>query len=67
MPVTPSASDTAFGEWFRQQIAKAFLVERSEWVDGVQIWVGQRARRYLPIRDRRRALQAYLAERGRGS
>ena len=28
-----SADDTELGEWFRQQIAKAFMVKRSEWVD----------------------------------
>ena len=153
----PSADDLELGEWFHQQIAKAFLVKRSEWVDGIaarlqstrpaterldvtvvwlsemtaftapgryiyvtgrlmeycpgeaslaftlahevahhdlghlqyfprwvrdvadeelvrdapfmtklQIWVGQRARGYMPVRDRRRALEAYIAERGRG-
>src|SRR6266566_9717781 len=31
----PSADDLELGEWFHQQIARAFLVKRSEWVDSI--------------------------------
>jgi len=33
----------------------------------LRIWAWQRTRGYLPVRDRRRALEAYLAEKGRAS
>jgi len=32
----------------------------------LRIWAWQRTRGYLPVRDRRRALEVYLAERDRG-
>ncbi|PYP10940.1 MAG: hypothetical protein DMD59_04180 [Gemmatimonadetes bacterium] len=39
MPQSPqfelSEHDREFGEWFYQQIAKAFLFKRSEWVDSI--------------------------------
>ncbi len=34
-PPELSESDIQFGEWFREQIAKAFVVKRSEWVDSI--------------------------------
>jgi predicted Zn-dependent protease len=34
-PFELSERDLKFGEWFYQQIAKAFLVKRSEWVDSI--------------------------------
>ena len=42
------------------------LVRDASFMTKLQIWVGQRARGYMPVRDRRRALEAYIVERGRG-
>ena len=42
------------------------LLPNAPFMTKLRIWAWQRTRGYLPVRDRRRALEVYLAERDRG-
>ena len=43
------------------------LLPTAPFMTRLRMWAWQRTRGYLPVRDRRRALELYLAERGGAS